>query len=111
MPEAVFDSTPPPMGMLPYPYLAELYDQGMIAVVDTPSIPVNVWPVTGRSEATGQYYDHQGEAHADYAAQLQTANRTIRVGANDYKIVQAVLQHYIPHVQLSLRRVNPSGGG
>lgn len=95
------------MGVLPFLYRAQLVEQGGAPVAGAEAVPVAVWPRrSDRPGRAGMHGDHTGEAHRDYADQLREPNRSLVIAtgpmAGTYKITAAILQPFVPHVQLEL---------
>jgi hypothetical protein len=97
------------MGSLPFTQIADVLNQDGIVVEAIAISPV--WPVNGFNAQTGAQYDHEAEAEIDGYPALSVSNASVRVEGRRYRVIQAQRNDYLPHVALSLRYINPGGGG
>lgn len=98
------------MATLPFRTTGALQEQGGAAVAGADAVPCTVWPASGHSNSPqARVYSHSGEAHLDFAAQLQVPNRQLLVDGVTYKIVAATPFDLVPHVALQLRKVEANG--
>lgn len=97
------------MTTLPFLTTGELQDQGGGSIFGAEDVPLTVWPARASSSPQGRTYTHEGEAHLDFAEDLQVPNRQLVVDGLTYKIVNAQPQQFVPHVALELRRVEGNG--
>lgn len=96
------------MPSLPYLKMADVNDQaGVSVLVD---VPCMVWPVPGRMDTTGRYYDYYGEMDLGAWDSLQTPNLTLTIDMVPYKLIDAVPHEFLPHIAITLRRVSAGGG-
>jgi hypothetical protein len=97
------------MPMLPYLRKGTLQKQD--GTVIALNIPVSVWPANGVTSRYGEYFDHQAEASPHYVNELVNgpANRRLVIDGVKYNIVQATPHDFLPHVELTLRRVKAGG--
>jgi hypothetical protein len=74
-------------------------------------VPCSIWPVSQRSEAAGEVFDHTGECPGRFAADVvQRVNLRLAVDGDEYVIVGATKHGLvISHVALLLRRSRPVG--
>lgn len=93
------------MPALPFLTFGQLRDQQGTLIAA--SVPCSVWPATGRNIREGRAYDHEGEASVIQSSELRGMNRVLTVDGIQYKIVEAVEHHFVPHVALTLRRMTP----
>lgn len=89
--------------MLPFDRQGTVHKQGGEELAE---IDLAIWPAALSTTNVGEAYDHTGEAPADAAEHLvRKANREIRVDGRRFKIVEAHLHGYMPHVGLRLREI------
>lgn len=92
------------MPSLPFLALGELLEQGGDAVTGADEVPCSVWPAqSSNNSQVGHHHSHRGEAHLDYADELQVPNRRLVVDGETYVIVSATAMPLLPHVVLELK--------
>jgi len=72
-------------------------------------VPCSVWPTRSRVTLSGLTYDHEGEVPLKFYEVVRQANVVLVTGDEDYVVVDAQPNQYLPHVALMLRRSRPEG--
>ena len=96
------------MPTLPFSKLGLLREKSGVPVVE--ELPISdPWPTTRSVFDAGAHYDHEAEAHLDYAAELETPNLVLEVDGEEYMVIDREKHYYLPHVALRLRRTRAGG--
>lgn len=91
------------MASLPFLTEGALFEQGGSSVDGADAIPCSVWPAqSAHNSPVGRHHTHKGEAHLDFADDLQVPNRRLEVDGDTYSIVAATPMSFVPHVVLEL---------
>jgi hypothetical protein len=92
---------------LPFARLAQLKTRPDTVIAD--DVPCSVWPTTTRVTGSGLSYDHEGELPVSYYDQVRGPNVVLVLDDEEYIVVDAQENVYLPHVAVLLRRARPSG--
>ena len=94
-------------GALPFAFTGVLKTRPNTVIES--SVPCSVWPTGTRVTLSGLSYDHAGEAPLEFYESMRGDNRVLVLDGEEYVVVGAQKNIYLPHTALVLRRVESAG--